>query len=64
VQEGRATAIEVQRFIDEHPLSRRQLVVFALCFLVMAVDGYDTFVVGYIAPILKTEWGLFLRRNS
>src|SRR5579863_6616671 len=29
-----------------------------LCFLVMAVDGYDTVVVGYIAPALRAAWNL------
>src|SRR5579863_4573833 len=53
-----ARTIDVQAFFNEHPLSRHQLMIFALCFLVMAVDGYDTVVVGYIAPALRAEWTL------
>jgi AAHS family 4-hydroxybenzoate transporter-like MFS transporter len=49
---------DVQRLIDDHPLSRWQWVVFALCFLIVLLDGFDTAAIGYIAPSLVNEWGV------
>ena len=37
---------------------RRQWVVFALCFFVVLLDGFDTAAIGYIAPSLIKEWGV------
>lgn len=48
--------LNVQDFINRQPLSRFQLTVLALCFLVVAVDGFDTAAIGYIAPALKAQW--------
>ena len=48
--------IDIQRFIDARGLSPVQIVIFVLCFLVVAVDGFDTMAIGFIAPALRTEW--------
>ncbi|MHA3891480.1 MFS transporter [Acinetobacter sp. GXMZU3951] len=50
--------IDVQRFIDSNPLSRTQKLIMWLCFLIVAIDGFDTAAVGFIAPALKAEWAL------
>ena len=50
--------MEVQQFIDAQPLSRTQKLIIALCFLVVAIDGFDTAAVGFIAPALKDAWQL------
>lgn len=50
--------IDVQNFIDEIPLSALQKLIMWLCFLIVAIDGFDTAAVGFIAPALKAEWGL------
>ncbi|WP_017125325.1 MFS transporter, partial [Pseudomonas gingeri] len=44
--------------IDACAISRYQIIVLLLCFLVVLVDGFDTAVIGYIAPSLRQEWGL------
>lgn len=49
-------AIDVQEFINSRPLSRYQIAVLVLCFLVVAADGFDTAAVGYIAPALRAQW--------
>jgi hypothetical protein len=49
--------IDVQRFIDARGLSPVQVLLLVLCFLVVAVDGFDTTAIGFIAPALRTEWG-------
>lgn len=50
--------LAVQAFIDERKMSRFQIVTLLLCFFILLLDGYDTVVVGYIAPSLKAQFGL------
>ncbi len=49
-------SVDVQAFLNEHPFSRFQWVIFALCFCVVLLDGFDTAAIGYIAPSLISEW--------
>src|SRR6476660_5772397 len=49
---------DVQAFLDEHPFSPFQWLIFALCFCVVLLDGFDTAAIGYIAPSLVSEWGI------
>ena len=51
-------SVDVQAFLDEHPFSPFQWLVFALCFAVVLLDGFDTAAIGYIAPSLLAEWGV------
>lgn len=51
-------ALDVQEFLDQQPFSAYQWLVFALCFAVVLLDGFDTAAIGYIAPSLMGEWGL------
>ena len=50
--------IDVQAFLDAHPFSGFQWLVFALCFCIVLLDGFDTAAIGYIAPSLLGEWGV------
>jgi MFS transporter, AAHS family, 4-hydroxybenzoate transporter len=54
--------IDVQQFIDTHPFSAMQRRLLALCFLVVAIDGFDVAIVGHIAPALRAEWALDVTR--
>src|SRR5258708_40173162 len=49
--------IDVQRFIDARGLSHAQVLLLVLCFLVVALDGFDTIAIGFIAPAIRAEWG-------
>ncbi|MDR0215269.1 MAG: aromatic acid/H+ symport family MFS transporter [Comamonas sp.] len=53
-----ATVANVQTVLNEHPFSGYQWVIFALCFFIVLLDGFDTAAIGYIAPSLLGEWGL------
>jgi AAHS family 4-hydroxybenzoate transporter-like MFS transporter len=53
-----ARTIDVQAFLNEHPFSPFQWLIFALCFCVVLMDGFDTAAIGYIAPSLISEWGV------
>lgn len=44
--------------INANPLSRLQVMVVALCFVTVAVDGFDTAVIGFVAPPIAGEWQL------
>jgi MFS transporter, AAHS family, 4-hydroxybenzoate transporter len=50
--------VDVQSFIDQHPFSGFQWLIFALCFFIVLLDGFDTAAIGYIAPSLIQEWGV------
>ena len=51
--------LDVQQVVNAHPspLSALQKRVIFLCFLVVAIDGFDTAAIGFIAPALKAGWG-------
>lgn len=51
-------SLDVQHFIDALPFSRLQRGILWLCFLVVAVDGFDTAAIGFIAPAIREEWHL------
>lgn len=55
---GGAHQTDVQRFIDDRPLSRFQTLVIVLCFLTVAIDGIDIGLAAYIAPSVRAEWNL------
>jgi AAHS family 4-hydroxybenzoate transporter-like MFS transporter len=50
--------VDLQRFLNEQPFSAFQWLVFALCFCIVLLDGFDTAAIGYIAPSLLREWGV------
>ena len=54
----RSPAVNVQTFLNEHPFSRFQWLIFAMCFVVVLLDGFDTAAIGFIAPSLTTEWNI------
>jgi AAHS family 4-hydroxybenzoate transporter-like MFS transporter len=53
-----SNAVDVRVFLDEHPFSSFQWIVFGLCFVVVLLDGFDTAAIGFVAPSLVKEWGL------
>lgn len=52
-----AQRIELRSFIDNHPFSIFQWGVLALCFLITTLDGLDTAIIGYVAPMLLESFG-------
>jgi AAHS family 4-hydroxybenzoate transporter-like MFS transporter len=45
-------ALDIRRFIDDHPVGRFQLLVATMCGLIVFVDGFDAQAMGYVAPAL------------
>lgn len=52
------STLNVTTFIDRQPLSAFQVTIVVLCFLIVAIDGFDTAAIGFIAPAIRAEWQL------
>ncbi|HDT2306088.1 TPA: aromatic acid/H+ symport family MFS transporter [Citrobacter braakii] len=50
--------VNIQQAIDDSAFSRFHWVIIVLGFLVLAIDGFDTAAMGYIAPTLSADWGI------
>lgn len=50
--------VDVRRFINERPMSPYQWLILGLCFLIVAVDGVDVAIMGFIAPAVIKEWDI------
>ena len=48
---SRSPAVNVQTFLNEHPFSGFQWLIFAMCFVIVLLDGFDTAAIGFIASI-------------
>jgi AAHS family 4-hydroxybenzoate transporter-like MFS transporter len=57
-ERSRRAVVDVQQFIDQQPFGRFQWLILAFCFLVVALDGFDTAIMGFIAPALVDDWGI------
>ena len=53
-----AATLDVQSYIDGQRFTPYQWLIVLLGFLIVAVDGFDTAAIGYIAPSLVQEWGV------
>lgn len=51
------TEVNVQKAIDEAPISRLQLYLLAACTGVMLVDGLDIYMLGKFAPAIAEAFG-------
>jgi AAHS family 4-hydroxybenzoate transporter-like MFS transporter len=50
--------IDVRELINSRPAGRFQKWVVFLGFVIIALDGFDVAIMGFIAPQLKLDWGL------
>ncbi|MDJ0928722.1 MAG: MFS transporter [Gammaproteobacteria bacterium] len=56
--ESSAIPDDARLLIDAGRISSLQWLVFALCFLMNALDGMDVLVISYAAPLLAEEWAI------
>lgn len=54
----RDNSLDVGALIDEKPMGMYQKIVVFLGFLIIAIDGFDVSIVSFIAPQLRTTWGI------
>lgn len=55
---SQSATLDVTEFINSNKVSGFQLMTVFLCFLIVAIDGFDTASIGFLAPAIRQEWGL------
>ncbi|BAK76574.1 4-hydroxybenzoate transporter [Pseudogulbenkiania sp. NH8B] len=50
--------VDVTALINEQDFTKYHWLVLFFCFSILALDGFDTAAIGYVAPALVTEWGI------
>jgi len=53
-----AASIDIRSFINERPMAVNQWILVILCFLIVAADGIDVAIMGFVAPSITAEWGM------
>lgn len=51
-------SVNVTDIINRHRLAPFQILIVVLCFLIVAIDGFDTAAIGFLAPAIRAEWSL------
>ena len=51
-------SVDIKAFIDARKMSPYQWLVLGLCFLIVAMDGLDTAVMGFVAPVIMHDWNV------
>ena len=50
-----SSVLDIRQFIDDRPIGRYQLLVAAMCGLIVFVDGFDAQAMGFVAPALTAD---------
>jgi len=58
VTTSKANSVDVKAFINERDMSGAQWLLLILCFLIVAADGIDVAIMGFLAPSITQEWGI------
>src|ERR1700726_2182725 len=53
-----AESVDIKAFIDARKMSVYQWLVLVLCFLIVMMDGLDTAVMGFVAPVIMHDWSV------
>jgi AAHS family 4-hydroxybenzoate transporter-like MFS transporter len=43
---------------NQQAIGAFQVLVAVICFLIVAIDGFDTATIGFLAPAIRAEWNL------
>ncbi|KWT83552.1 MULTISPECIES: MFS transporter [unclassified Variovorax] len=52
------SSVDAATAIDQAPFGRAQKRIVFLCALIAMLDGFDTQVVAFVAPVLAARWGV------
>lgn len=58
MEHGDKVRRDIREFLNEHPIGRRQWIVFLLCFAATTTEGFDTIVMAFLAPAVSHDWNL------
>ncbi len=50
--------VDVKAFIDQRAMGSMQWLLLGLCFLIVALDGMDVAIMGFLAPSILQEWSV------
>jgi AAHS family 4-hydroxybenzoate transporter-like MFS transporter len=50
--------LDVRAYIDDRKMTGYQWLLLLLCFFIVATDGMDVAVMGFLAPDITKEWGI------
>jgi nitrate/nitrite transporter NarK len=50
--------LDVRQHINTRKMSGYQWLLLFLCFLIVATDGMDVAIMGFLAPSITREWGI------
>lgn len=50
--------VDMREFLNRMPMGKQQWAVFFVCFAATAIEGFDTIVIGFIAPAITQSWKL------
>ncbi|NNE38663.1 MAG: MFS transporter [Gammaproteobacteria bacterium] len=50
--------MNIQQLIDQRPMTRAQISIIFLCFVLNMLDGMDVVVASFVAPRIMEEWGV------
>jgi AAHS family 4-hydroxybenzoate transporter-like MFS transporter len=53
-----ATDLNLLKILDDSKLGKFQLSVIIICFAVVALDGFDTQSIAFVAPALRESWDI------
>ncbi|MCY0389570.1 MFS transporter [Robbsia sp. Bb-Pol-6] len=51
-------SVDIKAFIDARKMSAYQWLVLVLCFAIVTLDGLDTAVMGFVAPVVMHDWNV------
>ena len=57
-QAASAVDDKVGAVIDDAPIGRLHVKIFAICAAIMSLDGFDLGVLGFVVPAMAAEWSL------
>ncbi|MGI4859394.1 MAG: MFS transporter [Janthinobacterium lividum] len=49
-------SVDIKAFIDARKMSGYQWLVLILCFAIVTLDGLDTAIMGFVAPVVMHDW--------
>jgi len=53
-----SATVDIKAFIDSRPISAFQWFLVVMCFLVVAADGMDVAIMGFVTPSILQEWDI------
>lgn len=57
-------SVDVNALIDQHSIGRLQKLVVFLGFCIIALEGFDLTIMGFVVPVLKQQWHIGNRALS